>query len=592
MKNTKKFAAMIAALTLTACSIAPMFSFADDVEDSGNTSGTPVVNEDEIGEEGGDETEQTPKAKAGQISFKNEIASTGHKYKAYRIFSGTAIIKENGKDELIGIQWANSSGAESFLDALKEDETIGSNFTDCTNAPEVAKVLETFDNDSTEAKAFAKFVAKNKSSVQAINSDASETITATLDGYYVIIEDSLSDNTEDSAMTSYLLAVYDADKGAMIGVKSAIPSVIKKIKENSTLATTVGNKDDRMESYTIPENYNDTADFSIGDTVDFQIIGSMPENIAEYNTYKYVFHDTLDSQFTLAGDFETNGVTVTVGGTELNGYTVSVDNNAITITFNDIKDACTTLNKDSKVVVDYSATLSNAAVIGQPGQKNEVYLEYSNNPNYKGEGDTDEKDTTSKTPKDTVIAFTYELDVTKIDGANRETKLKGAKFKLKATDGDHANKWVKVDTDGKVESWVDDEDEASELTSGLDGIFKVIGLDKGNYSLKETVAPVGYNPLTDAIEFEIQAEINNSQNDNTIDGEELTALNIRVDNKGAVDGDLSRGTVSMDVENNSGSTLPSTGGIGTTIFYLGGGAMVAVAGVFLITKKRMGKQEN
>lgn len=577
MKNTKKFAAMIAALTLSACSIAPMAM---------NASA----------------------ATANTISFSGQVAETGHTYKAYRIFDGTvkttdAVVGEDGttvvtpaKTELTGIKWANEENSANFLTALKADTTIGVDFKACTNAAEVAAVLGGYQNNSDKAKAFAKLVAAQKANLVEVIGGA--TITADTDGYYVIIENSLTDTPENSAMTSYLLAVYDASAGAEIEVKSAIPTVIKKIKENTMLDTSVGTTDNNMADYTIPANYNDTADFSIGDTVPFQIVGSMPSNIADYKTYKYIFHDTLDSQFTLANDFDTAGVTVKIDNVTINSskYEVTSSNNQITITFNDIKSAGAELTADSKVVVDYSATLSNTAVIGKNGQQNKVYLEYSNNPNFGGEGETD---TTSKTPEDKVIAFTYELDVTKIDGANKELKLGGAEFKLQATDGEHANKWAIVDdgsenaaNKGKITGWADSEDDASTLTSATeDGIFKVIGLDDGTYSLTETKAPSGYNKLTDPIAFTITANTSNNQNDNEINGEELTALKITVGSK-ETNGNLDTGIVAMDVENNSGSTLPSTGGMGTTLFYLGGGAMVAVAGVFLITKKRMGKSEN
>ena len=245
-----------------------------------------------------------------------------------------------------------------------------------------------------------------------------------------------------------------------------------------------------------------------------------------------------------------------------------------------------TLNSSTKIIVEYTALLNGSDVkIGKPGQTNAAYLEYSNNPNVGGSGET------SKTPEDKVIAFTYKLDVTKLDGATKD-KLEGAKFKLKAEDGAHSGKWARVSND-KISGWVDNEDDATELKSGANGVFSVIGLDDGKYRLKETVAPSGYNTLTDAIEFIISAETSNSQNDNTIDGNELTKLEITVGESGTpVSGDLASGAVSMEVENNSGSTLPSTGGIGTTIFYVLGGTLVVGSGIALVTKKRLGKNED
>ncbi|MGN0584028.1 MAG: isopeptide-forming domain-containing fimbrial protein [Ruminococcus sp.] len=566
MKRTRKFAAFVASILAVACMAAPMAtSFSVEAVAAANT-----------------------------ISFSDEVANSGHTYTAYQIFAGTVETKtgESGgtTTELTGIQWANPTGASAFLTALKADSTIGSDFTSCSNAAEVAAKLGEYGNNSNKAKAFAKLVVAQKDNLKVVNNTASATITAADDGYYVIVESSMTGIPTNSAMTSYLLAVYDASEGAEISVKSAIPSVEKKIQENVKTGTSW------QDDATYGERYNDTADFSIGDTVPFKLYGTMPSNIAEYNTYKYIFHDTLGKEFTLAEGFATSGVTVTIDGNTIDSscYNVTAtgggeDANTITVTFDNIKAATSestavTLTDDSKVVVSYSATLNSNAVIGRPGQENAVYLEYSNNPNNGGSGETD---TTSKTPVDEVIAFTYELDVTKVDGANTEIKLAGAEFKLQATNGAHANKWVTVDTNGKVTGWVDSKDGASVLTSAADGTFKIIGLDDGAYSLEETKAPNGYNILTDPVKFTISANTNNTQSDNTIDGEELTELNIKVGTNPSANGALDSGAVAMTVENNSGSSLPSTGGIGTTIFYAGGGALVVGAGVLLIAKKRM-----
>lgn len=565
MKNTRRFAAFVASVLAVACMAAPMAT---------SFSAEAV-------------------ATAGTISFSSEVATSGHTYTAYQIFAGTVETKsvEGGGSttELTGIQWANPTGAASFLTALKSDTTIGSDFTTCTNAAEVAEKLGTYENDSTKAKAFAKLVVAQKNNLKVVNSTASATITAAEDGYYVIVESSMTGTPTDSAMTSYLLAVYDASEGAEIAVKSAIPSVEKKIQEN--VKTGNWQNDD-----TYGVRYNDTADFSIGDTVPFKLYGTMPSNIGEYTTYQYIFHDTLGKEFTLADGFTTSGVTVTIDGHTIDSscYTVTANGggenaNEITVDFDNIKAATSnssavTVSAASKVEVSYSATLNNSAVIGQPGQENAVYLEYSNNPNNGGSGETD---TTSKTPTDEVIAFTYELDVTKVDGANNAIKLSGAEFKLQATSGTHSGKWVTVNTEGRVTGWADTQNYGSTLTSASDGTFKVIGLDDGAYSLIETKQPNGYNILTDPVTFTITANTNNTQNDNTIDGTELSELSITVGSTAAVAGDLASGAVAMTVENNSGSSLPSTGGMGTTLFYVGGGALVVGAGVLLVTKKRM-----
>lgn len=564
MKNFKKFTATIAATLMAASLSVPMFA------------SVPV---------GAAATENT-------ISFTGEIANSGHTYTAYRIFDGTVKItpanESTGtpaKTELTGIKWANEAKADVFLTALKGDTTIGNDFASCSNAVEVANVLSGYTSNGDKAKAFAKLVVAQKDNLVTVNDTASGTITADKDGYYVVVESPLTGVPLDSAMTSYLLAVYDASEGAEIAVKSAIPTVEKKIQENAKTG-------DWQADATYGERYNDTADFNIGDTVPFKLFGTMPSNIAEYPSYKYVFHDTLGKEFTLAENFATKGVTVSIDGTviDTSKYSVTVVTDAgtkasnITITFDDIKTAAT-LSATSKVVVSYSATLNDSAAIGKPGQENAVYLEYSNNPNVGGTG------TTSKTNVDEVIAFTYELDVTKVDGANEDLKLKDAEFKLQATNGTHKDMWAIVDSNGKVSNWTADEEQASVLTSATDGTFKVIGLDDGAYSLKETKAPNGYNLLTEAVVFTINANTSNTQTDSDITGDELTALTIQVGSDTPAAGNLVNGSVNMTVKNNSGTGLPSTGGIGTTLFYIGGGCMVGLAGIFLITKKRMGKKD-
>lgn len=521
-------------------------------------------------------------ATAGNVTITDEQSTSyEHKYDVYKIFNGTM---NSGKLE--GITFAGTDFS-AFLTELKGDSTIGADFTSCKTVADTAKVLGGYSNDGEKAKAFAKFVATKNSLVKKESTDNSNTISLADDGYYVIIEQKTSGTPESVALTSYLLTTYDASEGQDIKAKSAIPSLEKKIQEN--VKTGTWQNDD-----TYGERYNDTADFSIGDTVPFKLYGTMPSNIADYPSYKYVFHDKLGSEFTSNDDVKVYAVNGTdrkeISSASYSKIVSSGD--TITVSFEDLKSAVDaegnkiTLNSSTKIIVEYTALLNGSDVkIGKPGQTNAAYLEYSNNPNVGGSGET------SKTPEDKVIAFTYKLDVTKLDGATKD-KLEGAKFKLKAEDGAHSGKWARVSND-KISGWVDNEDDATELKSGANGVFSVIGLDDGKYSLKETVAPSGYNTLTDAIEFIISAETSNSQNDNTIDGNELTKLEITVGESGTpVSGDLASGAVSMEVENNSGSTLPSTGGIGTTIFYVLGGTLVVGSGIALVTKKRLGKNED
>lgn len=513
-------------------------------------------------------------ASANTISFKDEVAETGHTYTAYRIFSGTV-----EGPELKNVQWANPDGANALVTAMKADEALSATLSTITvpesgvvNAAAVAKALGGLNSDEAGAKVLAKVIAANTNLVEKVGEAGPSITTGTTgdkDGYYLIVESDMTGQT-DSAMTAYILNMYDASEGAEIAVKSAIPSVEKKIKENT-----------KTGDWDTDNGYNDTADFCKGDIVPFKLTGTMPSNLDRYDTYKYVFHDNIAANFSDPTNFKVYLNTVSEANDVTSSFTVVTTNlEDITISCDNVK-AIDGVTATTKIIVTYDATLSNP-VIGQPGQKNTVYLEYSNNPNNGGSG-------TSNSKPDTVIAFTYELDVTKIDGTT-DAPLEGAEFKFYRMNGE-SKEYAIVADDGKLTGW-GAETAGTTLKSGTDGIFKVIGIDDGTYYLDETKAPAGYNELTEDIKVVVSADTSNSQTDNTIDGTELTALNITVDAGTAQAGDVDSGIVEMDVKNNSGTTLPSTGGIGTTLFYVGGGCMVALAGVFLITKKRMNKKED
>lgn len=565
MKQTKRFASIATAALLAACAVVP------------SMASIPVS------------AAVTPNTISFTNSDENDTAS--HVYTAYKVFTGN--VGDSGALE--GIQWAaGDTQGNAFLTALKADTTIGTNFASCNTAAAVAEVLAKESEDSELLQNFAAFAATQTANLTKVNTAASATIdvTTTGDGYYLLIDDTdLSEAT--GAKTRYLIAQVDASVGLEIAVKSALPTVEKKIKENAKTPK-YGTDANETETY-VGTGYNDVADYSIGDTVPFKLIGTLPSKLADYKKgYKYVFHDTLDSQFTAPAK---SAIKVDIDGTDVTDQAnIEVTGNAITVAFDDItkvtgvKDGITA---KSIVTVTYDAVLSENAEIGLDGQKNTVYLEYSNNPNWDGTGTPD----TSKTPEDKVVAFTYELDLTKVDKTS-QAALTGAKFKLQATDGEHANKYAVLtavaDTSGayKVTSWVDSADDATAFENASGNTFAVIGLDSGKYNLYETAAPAGYKVPTDPFTLEITATTENNQDWDSFEANNaLTALTIKVGTADAVAGDLTDGTVSAKIENTSGSTLPSTGGIGTTIFYVAGGVLVVGAGVLLITKKRAKNME-
>ena len=273
-----------------------------------------------------------------------------------------------------------------------------------------------------------------------------------------------------------------------------------------------------------------------------------------------------------------------------------MDGQSFTVSFTDLK-TVTGVSQGKYIIVEYTATLNQNAVVGLNGNPNTVKLEYSNKPDQSGSGDTDN---TGNTPEDKVIVFTYELDTTKVDGQNNNTKLKDAKFVLlnsdstkvaKITGGKFAG-WQELpkEVDGKIPatSWIGDTVLTSAETTGL---FSVTGLDDGTYKLREIVAPAGYNLLSTDIAVVITATTTNGQTwTNGQASSALTNLAVTADTVAGT-GNTSTGIAGITVANNKGSTLPETGGMGTTLFYVIGGILAVAAIVLLVTKKRMNSAE-
>lgn len=482
----------------------------------------------------------------------------GHTFVAYQIFSGTQTEDETA-GALGDVQWGTGVSAEALLADLQEN----ANFKECTDAASVAAVLGTSTDNSDLAKTFAK-IAFNHIAGDGIELVAGEKEIDT--GYYLIV-DTTENIGEGDARNAALLQVTGKED-IEIKVKTDKPSVEKKVKENEKYSSDEG----------YGTGYNDVADYNIGDDVPFAFYSKVPD-MTYYDTYKYVFHDKMSSGLTLKEDT----IKVTVDGKKITDFVVATEGlsegETFTVTINDLKSLNVTTG--AEIRVDYTATLNTSAEIGLPGNTNEVKLEYSNNPN--------DSSQTGKTPSDEVIVFTYELDTTKVDGTNQEA-LEGAEFKLyKTVDG--IDKYVTVDAEnGKVTGWKDTINEGSVLTSDTNGLFKVIGLDAGTYYLKETKAPAGYNLLEESIEVVVTATTVNGQKwTDGVPANALTNISVTADTEEGT-GNVTTGIAGITVENNKGATLPETGGIGTTIFYIIGIVIMAGA-VFFLAMNRKKKED-
>ena len=519
-------------------------------------------------------------AASGSYTLTISGASDGHTYEAYQIFAGD--LSEN-EQTLSNVKWGDGVNGEALLAALKGTEEEPTAYETCTTAADVAKVLESYENNSSEMKAFADIAGQHltkttSGTASAYNEDSkSYTISGLAAGYY-LVKDKDDSVPGTDAYTDFILKVV---QNTTVTPKSDVPTVEKKVQEDDKYPQDGG----------YGNGYNDVADWNIGDAVPFKLIGTLPTNFADYDTYQYIFHDTLSDGLDLnegsikvyyASDKAgTDKTEIPLGKYEVEAPgTEGTDQCSFEVAFADLTSVeGVTANK--YIIVEYTATLNKDAEIGLPGNPNKVYLEFSNNPNSGGEGDT------GKTPEDKVIVFTYELDATKVDGEHTDTKLKDAEFKLYDENG----KYVIVDADGKVIGWADNEAGGSTLKSDENGLFKVIGLDDGTYWLKETKAPDGYNLITDPIKIEIKATTVNDQDWTAMEGpaDALKVLEIKVtvgSTTTSGNGDTESGIVETDIKNNKGAELPETGGMGTTIFYVLGAILVLGAGGLLIARRR------
>lgn len=616
MKKTRRIAAMIAALALATCSIAPimMTASAADVNVSVKVDGS-VANET---------TNVTPD---------KDVAE--HTYTAYQIFKGEAKTVEDETTFTITGLGANAGSLltnEAFLafKAADDKESVGealaklpkdsegnTTATADEQAIAAAQAIDGIENGSNKADELAKILAAVATGTGTkISTDG----TDLPEGYYVVKDTyTKGENGSNDAVSKFILRVNSAENadGITIVPKKSYPSVIKKVQENAKPVNSMGENASKLEQAVDTESrWNDVADWNIGDDVPFQLYGSMPETLDDYDAYYYKFTDTLSEKFEKPEEVTVKAGNVTLKFTLEDGVYAGTDGNCrvtwnesnkqLVVSFEDIK-AYDGVTKDTIVTVYYEAELRPDAIIGLDGQENKVDLTYSNNPNFEYKPNTDDEEEDhpgdedeDKTPEYKVVVFTYEIDMTKIDGSTKQ-KLAGAEFEVQRN-----GSAIKLIDNGDGTYTVADADDTdletvTTMKSDENGLFKIIGLDSGAYTLVETKAPEGYDtPTGDDAKFNVTltATTVNTQAWNGEASSVLTNIEGTVNNvpmtKLDADSAANRGAnggVAGTIENNKGTTLPSTGGIGTVLFYTLGGVMVAGAGVVLVTKKRLGKED-
>lgn len=450
-----------------------------------------------------------------------------HTYDVYQIFTGdlSGTTLSNVKWGKNGTETEGASVDQIVLDALTAVNS---------------------KSDTEKLAVIEQYVNLNGAAYGTLDADTTS-LTAPA-GYYLIKDRDGSVSGNDS----YTLYIVQIVSDVTISPKSNVPEFEKKLKDtNDTTGDTTG--------------WQDSADWDIGDKVPFQLKGTVADDYANYKTYYFAFHDIEEAGLT----FDSTSVKVYVDDTLIStGYEVvatnPTDGCTFEVIFEDLK-KIESVHAGSVITVEYESTLNEKANLGNQGNVNKAKLEFSNNPNQE-QGGTPE---TGETPWDNVIVFTYQVVVNKYaNSVGDDNKLAGAEFTLEKVLKNGAKETIAV-----VKS-----DDGTSFT------FK--GLDDGNYILTETTTPDGYNTI-EPITFTVTAE-------HTIiwDGTNRTAVLTSLSGNAAsgvitFTASENKDSLSTDVINKSGSTLPETGGIGTTIFYVLGSVLVLAAVVLLVTKKRM-----
>ena len=469
-----------------------------------------------------------------------------HSYAIYQIFTG-----DFAKNTLSNVKWG-INGTGTTGDAV-DDSTLKS-LTD-VNSKSEREILEVVENHADLI---------NTDPVATVDKD---TPYEAVPGYYLIKDAAELANTD--TYTTYIVKVVG--ENVEIVRKANVPSFEKKIKDTND---TTGDTTD----------WQDSADYDIGDQVPFKLEGTVASNYDAYKTYYFAFHDKEETGLT----FNRNSVKVYVDNTEIKtGFTVNTGEDVLEteetepkctfeVVFNNLKDL-KDVNNDSlvkagsKIRVEYTSELNSAAVLGSQGNVNKAKLVFSNNPKNEQVGKPDKP---GETPWDNVIVFTYKVVVNKVD--EKQEPLKGAEFTLSKKLKDGTTKDIAV-------------------VKGDNGTsFTFRGLDDGDYILRETKTPAEYNTMKDITftvtanheiqwpEDKVRTDILTSLTGNAASGE----ITFSPVNGTEEEGNAANAGLSTTVINKKGSSLPSTGGIGTTIFYVVGGILMAGAAVLLITKRR------
>lgn len=463
-------------------------------------------------------------AQSGTLTINNTKA--GDTYNLYRV---------------LDLSYSGSGTAGNYAYTINSDFKNFFNEKSITTADQAYNYIKNNDDLPALAKELAKYVKDN--SIAAKASPVADGATTTVDsleyGYYLMVPSGADNGDGDQLSVVFSLDTHAPNQ--TIKNKSSYPTIDKEA------------------------NVNDKA-VSVGDIVEFTITGEVPD-LSGYTKYTYKITDTMSKSLTL----DANSFALKIGGTDIGDTALEdmldsspTDGSTFVLDIELLNNGNAKYEAGTEIVLTYSATVNENAVTGNLDPiTNKAKLTYSNDPSTDGTGEPVEG------PSTEVKLYTYELAIVKyagdptnpnagyIDGTS--TALSGAKFVLKDSN-DAGAKYLVINNDNEI-TWVSEETAAQKFTSDSDGKISIMGLGAGTYYLEEITAPEGYNLLTEAKKVVI------SQPD---EGTESGLV-----------------TMNVDIPNFSGSELPSTGGIGTTIFYVLGALLVIGAGVFLVVRRRM-----
>lgn len=463
-------------------------------------------------------------ATTGEGKITIDNAVIGHTYKIYRILN----LQYNETAKSFRYEKNNKWGA--FVDEQSDKLAVDA------NGVVTWKEGVSAEKDGAPIKALAiaagQYVKDQGTAFAADDSKVAASSTVIFDnlplGWYLVVSDLTSDA---------ICSIDTTAKQVTIKEKNGVPTVTKEVEYASG-------------------SWGQGNDGNVGDTVNFQTT----INVTDGDPTNYVLHDQMSKGLT----FKENSIAVKVNDTLITNYTVEYTNT----------DKCTfeisfpngTLHTNDTVVVTYSAIINSDAVVGTDGNDNKTWLKY---------GETGE--TTHSNTK----TYTWKFDILKYftDSNNEKQYLANVEFVLYRKNADDKAEYAKFDSNNKLTGWTATESEAGKLKTNATSNVVVEGLDAGTYFLKEITTPVGFNSLTSDVEVLITSSCNNLTNAT------YTVQYKMVNEENFEDTDEEEKVV--PIENNRGTTLPGTGGIGTTIFYVVGGGLMVAAAILLITKKRM-----